>query len=329
MAVGYSNLTPQIQGMLNRGLPDVGQIFYMVDSDFRTAAQGWSQADGTGPLDLWQGRHEGTTYVYRTADHTSDAVALQAAMDAAVDFRGDIIHFTPGAYSIATVITVDVPSVRLLGPPIPHPAGQRASITGTVGLTWTVSVDDVEMGYLRFVPLTATENISVSNGADRGYVHHYHWDSRGVGADLGTEFVNSIDTTTGWLFERGFHVVDAVQGDCFTLEGAIEWTFRDLQFYTKVASYPTCFTLGTNCEGCFGERLAFWGDADGTFTRLITGETNSDAQMLWWDCVYSDKAMATLDAIETGFGTDLDFQVAQVWQATSDAAQSGIRYDPA
>lgn len=328
MPVAEKNLAASVRSKLNRGYPDIGQIYYMIDSDFRTGAQGWSKADRTGPLDLWAGQNnQGTEYVYRTGDYTDDSTALQAAMDAAVDFRGDIIHFTPGAYSLGTVITVDCPNIRLLGPPVANPKGSRATLTGTVADALTVSVDDVELGFLRFVPLTAAAILSITTGADYGFAHNYHYDSRGVAANTGTEFVDADDTTTGWLFERGFMIVDAQQGDFFTLDGAIEWELNDLTFYTKVAAYATAMTLGTNCEGNIVRRAVVSGDADGTMTNFITGETNSNSQIMFLECYVNDVTIASHDDFETGFGTDTDIQMGRCWQAQSDAAGGGLAID--
>src|SRR3970282_1889444 len=96
--------------------PDIGQYFYMVDSDYRTAAQGWSRADRTGPLDLWSQRSPG--YTFRKADYSSDKGAMQAAVDALIDFRGDALYLTPSAISLGAVVTLDVADMRLLGSPV-------------------------------------------------------------------------------------------------------------------------------------------------------------------------------------------------------------------
>jgi len=94
---------------------DFGEVHYMVDSDYRTQAQGWSRADRTGPLDLYLARANAQfQYVFRTADYSSDAVAIQAANDALIDFRGDVLLFTPGAYSVATALTIDVRDLHQL-----------------------------------------------------------------------------------------------------------------------------------------------------------------------------------------------------------------------
>lgn len=317
------NLGMSLRSKLNRGYPDIGQVYYMVDSDYRTAAQGWSKADRTGPLDLWAGQNNlGTEYVYRTGDYDNDAQALQAAMDAAVDFRNDVIHFTSGAYSIGTAITVDVPNIRLLGPPTRNKKRAAATITGTVANTLTYSVDDTETAFLRFVPLTATAVISISNGADGGYFHDYHYDAAGVAASTSTEFVDADSATKDWIFQNGYHEVDALQGDCFTLDGAIAWEVSDSTFLTRVASYASVFTLGTACQGLIITRNHFTGDADGTFTNLVTGQLNTNGQAIFtWNMV-SGEALATATAVETGFGTTTDFSIAENYQ-TGDATTEG------
>ena len=336
MPIGWKNLDAQVQAAINGNYPDLGQIHYLVDSDFRTAAQGWTRSDKTGPLDLYtaKGTEAGGEYVFYTpgvgqanAAYGTDAAAVQAAIDACVDFRGDTVFLTPGAYSVATVLTLDSATTRFLGPPGGHPRSQRTSITGTIAAALTVSANDVELANLRLVPLTATEIISIANGANRGYVHNFHYDSRGVSANTGTEFVNAIDTTTGWLFERGFMIVDAQQGDMFTLAGAIEWELNDLTFYTKVAAYATAMTLGTNCEGIICRRLVISGDADGTMTNFITGETDSNNQIMFLETYISDVTISDVDVFETGFGTDTDICMGRSFQAQSNAAGGGLAID--
>src|ERR1044071_587949 len=99
--------------------PDFGETFYVVDTNFRTQAQGWTKADKTGPLDLWEQRNEG--HVFYGAGTTvgsayaTDNAAIQAAIDAGVDYRGDKVLLLPGSYSIATALTVDCTGIRILG----------------------------------------------------------------------------------------------------------------------------------------------------------------------------------------------------------------------
>jgi len=46
------------------GVPDIGQTLYLVDSNYRTAAQGWFRPDGTGPGDLANSRNKDQGYVF-------------------------------------------------------------------------------------------------------------------------------------------------------------------------------------------------------------------------------------------------------------------------
>lgn len=314
--MGFANY---IKSLYNGDYPEVGQVFFVVDSDYRTDVQGWSQADGTGPLDLWTQRNTGR--VFRTGDYTNDAACVQAAIDAAVDFRGDTICFTPGNYSLGTALAINVPGLRLVGPPVRSARQSRVTLTDTVG-DHAISVDDVEIAFLRIVPLTAQNFFQIADGADNGYIHHVYYDSQGVDASTSTEFLRTAATTKNWLVEDCAFVVDALQGDCFTWTTALHWLVRRCHFMTKVASYATVFTLATNCEGNVVEDCTFTADADGTYTNIFTGATNENGQLLVKDCTINGTALATATAIETGFGTTTDIEIANCVQ-TGDASGDG------
>ena len=161
------------QDLIARLYPDIGQTFYVVDSDLRTVAQGWSKPDWTGPLDLFTARQAngGQVYAYRTGDYTADYLAVQAAVDASVDYRGDTVFFTPCSLSLATAVTIDSAGLRLLGKPVRNLRSSRCIITDAVGSGLTVSATDVEIGHLTMIPKTAQKLISVSNAADFGHIH--------------------------------------------------------------------------------------------------------------------------------------------------------------
>src|SRR3970282_254331 len=141
MGMGLSS--PEV-GLIRPAYPDFGQVYYMVDSDYRTAAQGWSKADRTGPLDLYEARKSSAgsgQYVSRTADYTSDAVAIQAAIDAQVDYRGDALLFTSGNYSVATALALNVPDSRWLGRQNRYPTTASATITAAVAAALAIDAD--------------------------------------------------------------------------------------------------------------------------------------------------------------------------------------------
>lgn len=312
---------------LNRsGYPDFGEVHFVVDSDYRTAAQGWSRADRTGPLDLYEARKAGSggaQYVYRTGDYTRDQLALQAAIDATVDFRNDMVYLTPGSYSIGTTaLALNSSDMRLAGPPVHSPRRGLVTITDAIGSGLTVSVDGVELANFTAVPLTATAFASISNGADYGYIHNVYYNANGVDASTSTEFVNAADTTAGWLVEDSYFVVDALQGDCFTWADARYWEVRNSTFLTLVASYATVFTLSAACVGNIVRNCYFTADADGTFTNIFTGAANEDGQLLVAYNMVNGTALATATAIETGFGTTTDIELVENYQ-TQDATTQG------
>ena len=200
---------------------DFGEVHYMVDSDYRTIAQGWSRADRTGPLDLYlQRANAQLNYVFRTGDYGTDALAVQAGIDAMIDFRGDTLLFTPGAYSIATARTIDVPDARWLGPRTSHPVVARASITAAVAnaLAIGTAADRMEFGHLEFIPLTAGTMFDLA-AVDKLHVHDCFHNADGIAASTGTIFWAPATSTQHMFFNRNYVFVDAAQGPWINCEG--------------------------------------------------------------------------------------------------------------
>ena len=209
---------------------DIGQYFYMVDSNYRTAAQGWSRADGTGPLDLWQARQpHGDQRVFYTPEtgnqgtvYATQAAAVQAAVDAMIDFRGDTLYWTPGDYNIATAVIVNVPYGRWLGREYRSPqygcAPGVRNTTITCGVTNALTastanaVDGWELGYIRFVPITADESTLISAAQVNLYWHDFMVDFHGVAENAATTFQLWSGAVNFSCWENFTSLVDEAQG---------------------------------------------------------------------------------------------------------------------
>ena len=161
--MGAYNKMKQVLGYLD---PDrFGETYYLVDADFRTFAQGWTNYEGTGPVDLYNERNKGRVFYTPGVSgtqgvasyYTTDSAALQAANDACTDFRGDKIFFTPGSYALGAAVTLDVPDLTLTGRRVQHCRLASATVTATVAaaLSPSAAADRLEVAFLRFVPLTA------------------------------------------------------------------------------------------------------------------------------------------------------------------------------
>ena len=170
-----------------------GETYCLVDSDFRTAAQGWSVADGTGPLDLYNERNQGRVFYTSggtvTPSGASDYAAMQAAIDAMVDYRGDTLFFTPGTYAPATALSIDVGNARWMG----QARGRSHTATLEAGVaaafTCTSGADNMDVSYLRMVPLTAAIMWSLPAAVDNFDIHDFTYDARGISASTGTIFL--------------------------------------------------------------------------------------------------------------------------------------------
>lgn len=298
--------------LVRQQYPDFGQVYYMVDSDYRTAAQGWSQGDRTGPLDLYEARKAGpggAQYVFRTGDYTTDAVALQTAIDTQVDFRGDALVFTPGNYSIATAQTIDVPDARWLGPPVSHPALARSTLTAAVAAAFAPSAaaDRMEIGYLRMVPLTAGTmwNCGALTGLD---VHDVFYNSDGIAANTATIYFVLATATEFASFRRSYIWNDAAQGPWIQATNIIKGlSISDFEIYQEAGSWATVLDfLGV---GTFHAivRNGYIGGALTAVTTLATiADKTSDIPMLFLSGIRSTSigpAAGTLVTPTTDAGT--------------------------
>lgn len=312
--------------------PDFGETHYVVDANFRTQAQGWTRADGTGPLDLWAERNPG--YVYGSGassgsglDYGTDSAAIQGAVDAAIDYRGDKVFLLPGSYSLATAIAVNCPGIRIMGPPVRNLRQSRVLITDAIGSGLTLSVTDVELGYFTAVPKTATAFMSVGNASNFGYVHDIYYNALGVAASTSTEFCNAVATNIDWLVERCTFNVDAAQGDAFTLDSPTRWVVQDSDFYVNITAiaWASVFTFTTTALGNVVRRNMFRGCGGATaavFTNIFTGIANVNGQLMAYLNFVDGTAQATATDIETTFGTTTDIELAENYQ-TGDATTEG------
>ena len=321
MAIHLKNLDGSLQARINGNYPDIGQVFYLVDANYRTSAQGWSRSDGTGPLDLWAERNDG--YVFRTTDssYANDAACIQDAINAMVDYRGDTLLFTPGNYSVGTILAMNVANARYLGPPVAHARRAAAIFTDTVG-DHVLSGGDVEVAFLKFIPLTATSLFQIAAGGGCWF-HHFYYDADGVAASTSTEFLNASAALADWTIEDFAVRVDAAQGDFCTLVSPQRWLVQRGHFWVEGGTWASVFTFSTTPIGNLFDQLWFNGSgASSAYTNLITGVANSDMQLMATRVYVNGTALATATAIETTFGTTGDIDIADCVQ-TGDATTEG------
>ena len=315
--------------------PEIGQYYYMVDSNFRTAAQGWSRADGTGPLDLWQAREVGgDTRVFYTpetgnqgATYANQSAAIQAGIDAQIDFRGDTLFFTPGLYTPATALNFNVPDARYVGPEVRAARAARATITDAIGdHSFAAAADRCEIAYLRFVPLTAQNFFVTVSGSDFGHMHHCFFDATGVAASVETKLFVSVATTTGWQFEDCEFEVDAAQGEILNPVGANQWIVRRCNFIVEGATitWVTCVLFETTAaKGMSIEHCHFGsgGGANGLITNPITGMAGGSILRMMY-CTMDGTSTPTAGNIETGFDATVGIELVECY-ITGDATTQG------
>lgn len=315
-------------------VPDIGEVFYAVDTNYRTGVQGWSQADRTGPLDLYNEKNPGRVFYGAgggtfapSNTYATDAAALQAAIDAMVDFRGDTLFMTPGNYSLATALNLNVSGMRWKGKAVANPRRAAVTITDAIGdHSFAAAGDDNEVAFLRFVPLTAQNTFTNVSGSDGNYFHHIFWDAKGVATSTATECFNLITSTSDWLVEDSVFEVDAAQGDAFTLSDARRLTVDRCQFSVvgPTITWASLFTFATTASlGCIVKNCDFGsgGGANGLITNVFTGMAGGSI-LLVRNCYLNGTSTPTATNIETGFDATVGIELAENY-ITGDATTQG------
>ena len=307
---------------------DFGEVHYMVDSDYRTIAQGWSRADRTGPLDLYLQRSNAQLqYVFRTADYASDALALQAAIDAQVDFRGDVLLFTPGAYSIATARTIDVPDARWLGPRCSAPEVARASLTNAaVASIFAIgaAADRMEIGFLELIPVTAQTMFSVA-AIDKLHVHHIFVNMDGVAASTATIPFQIAASAQFMLFENTLVWCDAAQGPWINCAGALKGlTVKDFRLVQEAGTWAAVIDFeGTGAVSFDIGPGSISGTGGASITSLITAaDKTQDTSHGYVHGIRASVVGPAAGSLAVATGLAAELSITDCWRAVdTDAAQ--------
>ena len=329
MAVGYNNLSGDVRAILDRSFPDIGQTFYVIDSDFRTAAQGWTQSDATGPLDLFSQRDPGFTfYTPGTGEanqsYTTDVLAIQAGIDAMVDFRGDTLLFTPGVYALATAITLNVPDGRFVGPPVSHSTRSRATLRGTAaGITPISSAaagDRMEMAFLQLHHNVALANAQVELvGTDYLHVHDCYSDFRdGTAAVTVLPYEGITTASEGMQFSDCWYKADGDFGAFFLATAA-----NTDSSFTRIHVMNDSGTLVTSHINLQGECSNIWsvdcttqcGNGGAITQAFLMADQTDNTQVLTSVRFTSSVATgANATSLASIAGVDGEFQEVNGWK---------------
>ena len=305
--------------------PDTGEIFYLVDTNYRTGAQSWSTADHTGPLDLDGERNPGRVFYTagtgKSGNYATDTLAIQAAIDAMVDFRGDALFWTPGAYAPLAAVTVDVNDARWLGRPVRHAGAASATITAGVAaqFTMTTAADRMEIAHLRFVPLTASHIFLIDTGVSQQHWHHFCYDATGIAADGATQMFLVAGTWDNTMLEDFMFITDAAQGPLIELDGTVTGlTIRNF-LHQHNAGTITLSLLDVDGAGATGIRIGPGVGqigADGVVTDLVDLADLTNTNGVTIQEFTGSTGYATAGSLVTVAGTTAEANLVNCYIAT-------------
>ncbi|MGH9876288.1 MAG: hypothetical protein ACRD5H_01505 [Nitrososphaerales archaeon] len=136
-------------------------------------------------------------------------LTLDTAIGLTTASVGDVIVLLPGTHTMAATATIDVAGLTITGIPqgprqsrkamAAGGARMRSIVTASATITaLTVTAADTEIAYLHFTGVASTSSISISNAADRAYVHDCTFNMTTAGATdtFGISFPLGTGTTT-------------------------------------------------------------------------------------------------------------------------------------
>ena len=263
--------------------------------------------------------------MFRTGYYTSDAVAIQAAIDGQVDFRGDTLYFSPGNYSIATALVQDVPDSRWLGPPVSHPTLARATLTAAVAAAIgpTAAADRMEVGYLQLVPLTAGTMFDF--GAVSGlHMHDNFYNADGIAASLSTVFVVLATASDFATFENSYIWCDAAQGPWIRTAGIIKGLrVKDFVIFLEAGTWAVAINMAGVGQADHDIGPGVITGAGTALTSLVTmaDKTVNTTHGLVHDIVSNTAGpAATALAVASGLAAEIDIASCRRGVATDTAA---------
>ena len=164
--------------------------------------------------------------------------------------QGDVIIMLPGAHSYAASVLADVAGIKITGLPGGNFVRPRASIVTTADdEVINVTAADVEIAYLRIIPVTTKAGIDFTAGADRLYVHDCSFDLATAAADTGTKGVatttNTIAADHTWI-EHNYFECDGAQGSGVDVGAGIEFVVEKNTFVCRAAG---AWNHAVSCAG--------------------------------------------------------------------------------
>ena len=252
---------------------------------------------------------EGRSYV---ASDGNDGLSPERALrtvDYAVGLTtadvGDVIVLLEGAHSVSATVAVDVAGITITGipgsSPMPSlytsagPARARTQIvsTETAGIIFTVTVADVEIAYLHFDDIINGQCVSVSNAADRFYIHDC------------TSLVDTADSTSTMTITFPLGTGTTTRNDYSTI--------RNCYFRVESNAGPAIRAAGT----C-------WGMSIENSTFELAGDTAWDDAVELVGSVSIGTKVRDCDFINRAFGTVIT-DCLQIDGATTDGGTQIFR----
>lgn len=177
---------------------------------------------------------------------------INRAMELCTANVGDTIFLLNGAHTLTSSLAVNKAGVRILGARGIKGAQNEGGTSLTISATdqiANITAADVEIAYLRFIPITTQAAVDFSAASHRLYVHDCYFDLETPAANTGTIGLDSLGAAQGLLVENCQFVSDGAQGPGLDLTATINAMVERCRFLQTSGTWAAAATNGAATAG--------------------------------------------------------------------------------
>lgn len=260
---------------------------------------------------------------HRGEDPDKALRTLAQAMSLVTANNDDAIILLPGAHTVSTTsVAASKARTTIMG----LPGGKNNWVRPKTSITTDIAGDeiinvtaaDVEIANLRIIPITASDAIDLSAGADNFHLH-------GCSFDLATPAVSTstigitLAAANNILLENFYVECDGAQGDAIVATGALDSVIADFTITQSAGTWASAILCGAATDRLHIDNGKFL-PTNATLTAGINGTGATIASgVLVTRCLFADSVTVAIDNFDAG-----ECEIAENYQLGVGATDGGV-----
>lgn len=185
---------------------------------------------------------------HRGEDPDKALVSVSQALSLATDAYDDAIILLPGAHTVTASLALAKSKLTLMGlPGIWRGNFMRPKTSLAISASdeiANVTAADVELAYLRLIPITTKPGIDFSAAGDNLYIHDCSFDMATPAVNTGLIAIDATGAASNVLIEHNYFECDGAQGAAIDMTGTIDSAVVDNVLMQSAGTWAAGMTVG-------------------------------------------------------------------------------------